>query len=506
MEHLRGDRAQEQAQNLGSGSGTSRAHEAAEGHRGAPAVIAEVDPDGEGAAAGLVAGDEVLEVDGEPVRDVLEFTYQTMGESSLLVVRRGEETFAVELPGLGPAGLTFERELFDGVRRCNNNCVFCFVHQLPRQGLRRSLMVKDEDYRLSFLHGGYVTMGNFTEDDWDRVLTMRLSPLYVSVHCTDREARNRMLGNPDAPCILEGLGRLAEGGIDVHAQIVLVPGYNDGALLTRTLADLTAQANVRSVAVVPVGLTDHRKNLPDLRALTPAEAAAAVDQVEASRAADQDASGPRIFGGDELYQLAGRDLPEAGYYGEGYPLREDGVGMIRSFEDGLEALAGELEALGPAPRPGRVAVVTGVAAAPLFRRAVMPALRGLAGVEAELLVVENDFFGHGITVAGLLTSRDIAAAVQAAGAFDRVLVGEHAFQPGGDVMLDGPGRAELAEACGAEVVRVPDHPGSLVDAARGVSGELGPAPAEGGGETAVWVTKAVEDNLLEECGDAAMAV
>ncbi len=486
MQDLKGLRAQEQGRNL------PRAHEAAEGHRGAAAIVSGVDLDGEAFLAGLCPGDEILEVDGEPIADVLEFTFRTSGEASVLTVRRGDAVFPVELPGDGPTGLSFEKELFDGVRRCENDCEFCFVHQLPRPGLRRSLMVKDEDYRLSFLHGGYVTLGNFKEADWDRVFTMRLSPLYVSVHVTDDAVRRRMLGNPEAPPVMDQLRRLGDGGIEVHAQIVLVPERNDGELLSRSLTDLGGLDHVRSVAVVPVGLTDHRKNLPVLRSLRTEEAADAVARIEAARRIDRVGGRrrARFFAADELFQLAGLPLPAAAYYGSGFPLREDGVGMLRSFEDRF------LKALPRAPAPAvpaRVAIVTGTAAAPLFRRVVMPGLAGIPGLAAELVVVENRFFGKGITVAGLLTGVDIEAAVRArmqetGRGFDRVLVGEHAFQPGGEIMLDGPTAAELSARIGARVVRVEDEPAALLAAAAGRPRRRTRARA-----SASYVTKVLDD-------------
>jgi putative radical SAM enzyme (TIGR03279 family) len=450
-----------------------RAHEAPENHRDevAPAVTG-LDPEGEAALAGVRVGDRLEAVDGEPVRDVLEFTFLTSGEPTRLTFSRGDDRYDVDLEGLGPTGIEFEQELFDGLRRCNNSCVFCFVHQLPAKVVRRSLLTKDEDYRLSFLHGGYVTMGNFTEDDYERIIDMRLSPLYVSVHATDLAVRRQMLGNPKAPDVLDGLRRLRDNGIEFYGQVVLVPGYNTGEVLRRTLHELGEFPNMRSTAVVPVGLTDFRDRLPELRELTREEAAEAVDLVHAARVADQDPRGPRFYAADELFAAAERPCPQAAYYDEAYELREDGVGMVRSFEDGFRRLAEEAwpTAHSPAPaRPARVAVVTGVAAARHFERFLMPRLRRAEGLAPELVVVENDFFGHGIQVAGLLTGQDILKAVNARGRFDRVLVGEHAFQPGGDIMLDGTTLSDLQSGTGADVRRVADDPRSLVEAALGLA-------------------------------------
>lgn len=469
---LRGLRAQEQPENLLPAPGLARGHEAAETHRDAPPpAVTAVDAAGEAAQAGVRVGDRLLAVQGEPVRDVLEFHFLTGGEPSTLTFERHGEAFEVELEGLGPAGLEFERELFDGLRRCDNSCVFCFVHQLPAKVVRRSLLTKDEDYRLSFLHGGYVTMGNFTEDDYDRIFDMNLSPLYVSVHATDPEVRRRMLGNPTAPDVLEGLRRLDAGGIEFHGQIVLVPGFNTGEVLAKSLRDLAAFPNMRSTAVVPVGLTRFRERLPDIRELTPGEAGEALRLVDQARRAEPAAT-PRFFASDELFAAAREPIPTARYYGAGYALREDGVGMIRSFEDGFRQLA---RGAWPTPQGGgRAAIVTGHAAAPHFERFLMPRLRAVPGLEPTLVPVTNEFFGAGITVAGLLTGEDIVAACRRRGRFDRVLLPEHAFQPGGDIMLDGCELADLERSLRTTVLRVADDPGALVQAV------LGRAPATTG--------------------------
>ncbi len=469
MDQLRGLRAQEQAGNT-LPSGVGRAHEAPENHRDdiAPAVTG-LDPEGEAAAAGVQLGDRLLDVNGEPVKDVLEFTFLTSGEPAELTFDREGTPYTVFLEGLAPSGIEFERELFDGLQRCNNSCVFCFVHQLPAKVVRRSLLTKDEDYRLSFLHGGYVTMGNFTDEDYARILDMKLSPLYVSVHATDPEVRKEMLGNPQAPDILEGLHRLKEGGVDFHGQIVLVPGYNTGEILRRSLKDLASFENMRATAVVPVGLTDFRDRLPNLRELTPEECREAIEAIEEAR--QQDPQGTRIFAADELFAGAQLPIPPAEYYDPEFQLREDGVGMVRSFEDEFADLASKPWPETKVPegsKQARVAIVTGVAAGKHFDRFLLPRLKEQPGLDPEIVVVKNDFFGHGIVVAGLLTGQDILRAVKSRGDFDRVLIGEHAFQPGGDIMLDGSELKDLEKALGTDVRRVADDARSLIEHTLGV--------------------------------------
>ncbi|HIC94366.1 MAG TPA: DUF512 domain-containing protein, partial [Anaerolineae bacterium] len=214
---------------------------------------------------GLRPGDELLSINGHPLRDIIDYRFYGAEEELELVIRRdGQRLVCLVERGYGEElGIEFVEPTFDGVRHCNNRCPFCFVDQLPR-GMRRSLYIKDDDYRLSFLFGNFVTLTNLTEADWQRLAEQRLSPLYVSVHATDLALRRRLLGNPSAPDILQQIGRLGELGIQVHAQIVLIPGLNDGEPLARTVADLAAlHPTVQSIAVIPVGLTKHRP--PGLR-------------------------------------------------------------------------------------------------------------------------------------------------------------------------------------------------------------------------------------------------
>src|SRR5437773_413447 len=300
-------------------------------------VVAAVGARGPAARAGLLPGDRILAINGAGLRDVIDFHFHA-GEERLEMTleRRGRARTAV-LRRRGPGlGLELEAPRPAEIATCANKCVFCFIHQLPR-GMRRSLYVKDDDFRLSFLHGNYITLSDLDEPSFERILAQRLSPLYVSVHATDPELRWRLLGQPRHRVeILPRLERLAKAGIRVHAQIVLCPDWNDGAHLERTVHELAPlHPQVATTAVVPVGLTRHRERLPSLRTLTDAEAGALVDTVADWQARFLAALGSRfVFLGDEVYLQAARPLPDAAAY-EGFAIAEDGIGLVRRFEDGL---------------------------------------------------------------------------------------------------------------------------------------------------------------------------
>ncbi|MFN2185730.1 MAG: DUF512 domain-containing protein, partial [Anaerolineae bacterium] len=280
-------------------------------------IIAEVEPGSLGEQAGLRPGDELLAINDFPLRDIIDVQFYAAEEMLELLVARGGKRRRIDLEREygQDLGLSFTNPTFDvEIRRCANNCEFCFVKQNPR-GMRRSLYVKDDDYRYSFLFGNFVTLTNLTEDDWDRIEEQRLSPLYVSVHTTDPELRRRFLGRKAAPDVLEQLWRLAELEIEVHTQVVLVPGLNDGEHLARTLSDLAAlyQEPVASVGVVPIGLTKHHPGT--CRNYTPEESGAVLDQIESWRQQrGQRAGGRFVYPSDEWYLVGGREVPPAQDY------------------------------------------------------------------------------------------------------------------------------------------------------------------------------------------------
>ena len=312
------------------------------------------------AGAGLLEGDRLLAINGEPLRDVIDFHFNAGEEELDIEVERGGARAMLRLTRRRgrDLGLELEAPRPDEIATCANKCVFCFIHQLPR-GMRRSLYVKDDDYRLSFLHGNYITLTDLDEAALRRIIDQRLSPLYVSVHATDPELRHLLLGRPKVSReILPVMERLAQAGIAMHAQIVLCPGLNDGVYLERTVSDLsTLHPGVATTAIVPVGLTRHRERLPALRSITPEESGALVEAVTRWQRAFLERLGSRfVYAADEIYLMAGGPVPPARDY-EGFSVIEDGIGLVRRFEDGFERAARRLPRhLG---RPRTITIVTG---------------------------------------------------------------------------------------------------------------------------------------------------
>jgi putative radical SAM enzyme (TIGR03279 family) len=431
-------------------------------------VVAAVRPGTPAGRAGLRTGDRLTSINGAPLRDAIDFHFHG-GEPELDVgyVRAGQHGRARLVRQGTELGLTLEPPRPAEIATCANKCVFCFIHQLPR-GMRRSLYVKDDDFRLSFLHGNYITLTDLGEAELSRIETQRLSPLYVSVHATDPEVRHRLLGEPRVRRdVLPVMARLAGAGIAMHAQIVLVPGWNDGGVLERSVRELAAlYPGVVTTAVVPVGLTRHRERLPALRAVTPAEARVLVTTIEGWQRAFRRTLGSRfVWAADELYLLAGARLPAARAY-EGFPVAEDGVGLVRRFTDGVAGAAGRRPAAVAQPRA--VTVVTGELFAPSLDR-LLEGLR-VEGLRCRVTAVANEWFGRGIGVAGLLTGQDIERQLAGSDLGDEVLVPAAAVRDGDPVFLDDRTPDDLARALGTPVRVVPVDGRALVAAILGHGG------------------------------------
>ncbi len=353
---------------------------------------------------GIRAGDRLLALDGLRIRDIID--YRFFSDAPELLVRLGRDGEEAELRVTKgwdeDLGVELDSAVFDGVRRCRNNCSFCFVKNLPR-GLRKTLYIKDDDYRLSFLYGNFVTLSNVTDDDLDRIEEQRLSPLYISVHATERGLRNRLMG-VETPDILEQIDELRRRRIAVNAQVVLCPGMNDGVHLDRTIDDLAARHSVvNSVAVVPVGLTRFYRG-GDIRPYTPAEAAIVVEQVRARQRAFRRTLGRSfVHLGDEFYMMTGREVPSSASY-DGYPQLENGVGLVRRLLSAWAARRRRLPARVDHPR--RVGWICGTSAYSTLRRFAAD-INGIEGMTVELFPVVNRFFGSTVTVAGLLTGTDV---------------------------------------------------------------------------------------------------
>ena len=376
------------------------------------------------------AADERLELDTERADERLAF----------VVDREYGEDF----------GVRFAEDVFDGLRRCSNSCAFCFVGQLP-PGLRPSLYVKDDDYRYSFLHGNFVTLSNWAEQDWERVEEQHLSPLYISVHSTDPEIRRQMLCNPLVPDILQQLRRLAALGIEVHTQIVVVPGFNDGKEVERTVSDLVGLfPAVRSIGVVPVGLTKYHPG--NVRLLTADEEGEIVGEVVRWQKENRDKLGVGlVYPSDELYVRTGHNIPACEEY-DGFPQLENGVGLVRILLDEWNTLS---RAWRGAAARGKGAVVCGTLIAPTLRR-ICRELQEMTGLDITVQRVPNEFFGTTVTVSGLLTGRDVVRALQGQELGDVVFVPRSMFEATGQVTLDDVTREEMEASLHVAVVAASD--------------------------------------------------
>lgn len=333
-----------------------------------PVLIQTVAPGSHAARAGVRPGDTLLTIGGRPINDVLDYRFYMTDRQLELSLLRGGAPYSVRIKKAeyDDIGLDFETYLMDKQHSCKNKCVFCFIDQMP-PGMRESLYFKDDDSRLSFLFGNYITLTNLTDADIDRIIEMHISPVNVSVHTTDPALRVAMMKNPNAAGSLRYIERLAKAGIRINTQLVLCPGWNDGEALAKTLADLgKLYPGVQSVACVPVGLTKYREGLAELRSFTAAEAGDTIDRVEAFQQRMLEEHGERVaYPSDEFFLLAGRPIPAAGYYGE-FAQLENGVGLLSLLEDEFSGAFSDDDGEGVAE--GAFTVATGKAACRSSRR------------------------------------------------------------------------------------------------------------------------------------------
>ncbi len=420
--------------------------------------------------AGIRPGDILSAINGEEIRDVLDYRFHLTAAAVRVTCRRGEETFSVQINKgeYDDIGLEFETPLMDKKHTCRNACVFCFIDQLPK-GMRESLYFKDDDDRLSFLHGNYVTLTNLGEEDINRIIKMHISPVNISVHTTNPDLRVRMMKNKHAGEVLSYLPRLAEAHIRLCTQIVLCKGLNDREELARTMRDLAALSPaLLSCAIVPVGLTRHREGLYPLEPFTPEECAEVVRQVEAFAAECLSKYGSRLFfASDELYLRAGLPLPSEEEY-EGYPQIENGVGMLTSLETEFD-FALEDPALPDAlPTPRTVSVATGLAAADRIRALSERLMARVSGLSVRVYPIVNRFFGESITVAGLLTGGDVADQLIGQALGEELLFPAAMLRADGDVFLDDMTPEELSRRLGIPVRPSPNDGEALLHSLLGL--------------------------------------
>lgn len=431
--------------------------------------VESIEPGGPAERAGVVVGDIVVRVDGEPVRDVIDWQWLTsedVVDVEVLSAHGGGElrTRRIERAWDEAMGISFADTVFDGVRECDNACAFCFVSQLP-PGLRPALYIRDDDYRLSFLSGNFVTLTNMSDDDVERVIEQRLSPLYVSLHSVDPDVRRRLVCPTVEDRALEFTDALLDAGIELHVQVVLVPGANDGPVLAGTLGWLAVRPGVLSVGVVPVGFTSHQTRIT--RSFGDAgDAATVLDQLEPWRVRMVDERGERwVYAADEFYLAAGRELPAWDDY-DGFPQYENGIGLARAFVDELAEAVSEAPPLDTGERVARCTLVTGELFAGVLRQATA-SLTG-AGADARVLMVRNALFGGNVSVAGLLSGRDIVSAVRHSDLPEPFLVPEIVLNADG-LTLDDVAGADLSGLSGKEVRVVPCDAVGLVDALRSLT-------------------------------------
>ena len=423
-------------------------------------VITSIDPRSPAELAGVRVGETLRAINGHTVVDVLDYRFYGYDSKTILTLEsEGQErTVTIRKEEGRDLGLNFETYLMDEMHTCANHCVFCFVDQMP-PNMRPSLYIKDDDERMSFLLGNYTTLTNLSEREAQRIIDLHISPINVSVHATDDALHCKMLGNKQASRSLDYMRAFGKAGIVMNGQIVVCPGWNDGEALRQTLSDLM-DMNFAACCLVPVGITKYRKGLAKLEPVTKESAGAIIDIAEEFGAKALAERGTRMFFcADELFLKAERPLPEDDYY-EGYRHLENGVGLLRLLEqEFISALKyAELE-----KEPTPFTIATGVAAAPFLTELLNKVKEKFPCVQGEVIAVKNDFFGHTIDVAGLVTGQDIAAQLKGNMTGRRVLIPVHMLRHGETVFLDDYTVERLSAELDAEVQVCSGDGGELLD-------------------------------------------
>lgn len=400
---------------------------------------------------GIEKGDVLLSINDHQITDILDYQFYSQDDVLVMEIKKtNNEIWSIEIEKDYDEflGLEFDEIIFDKMKVCRNHCIFCFVDQMPCR-MRKTLYIKDDDYRYSFMYGNFITLTNLNETDWEKIVTMKLSPLYVSVHCIQPELRQMMLNNPRAGTIKKDLQRLHDAGIKVHTQIVLCPGINDGLILKETINSLASfYPSVISIGIVPVGLTAFRDQLPSLRQVSAGQASEIIDTVNIYQGRFRSRYGTGlVYAADEFYIKAGINVPAANYYDD-YPQSENGIGLARIFLDDFAPIK-----LPKYIEPREIYIVTGVSAQPIMEK-IISRLNQIKGLNAALIPVPNKFFSGGVTVTGLLTGSDIIAALGLKYAGKQVIIPEVVFKEGQDVLLDGISLDRIRQESQARIVVV----------------------------------------------------
>ncbi len=412
--------------------------------------------------AGIKAGDTLVSLDGNIIMDVLDYRFYQAQEKIVaeIINAKGKiKKVKIKKKEYDEIGLVFDTYLMDEKRSCKNKCIFCFIDQLPK-GMRDSLYFKDDDSRLSFLFGNYITLTNITEHEIERIIKMHISPINISVHTTNPELRVKMMTNKNAGNALEIMKRFDAADIKMNSQLVLCPGFNDGAELERSLGDLLELENMECIAAVPVGLTDHREGLTQLKPFDKKSAAEALDIMDKyAELSVQKYGNRRIYGSDEFYLLSGREIPPAEFYGDFLQL-ENGVGLWALLKSEAESALAEYEAK---DKERHISIATGVSAYPLIRHIADLCEQRANGLRCDVYAVKNNFFGSKITVSGLVTATDIYEQLKDKKLGEKLLIPSSMLRAEGDMFLDSITLDELSNKLNISIIPVNNDGYELVE-------------------------------------------
>lgn len=424
-------------------------------------AIKEITPGSIAAELGILPNDRLIAINGQRPIDLIDYKYLETEENLTVTIDKENEVLEVDIEKDfdEDLGMVFDFEAFSPIRSCENHCIFCFVDQLPAK-MRRSLYVKDDDYRCSMLSGSFITLTNLSEEEKQRIADMHLSPLHISVHATDPAVRAQMMKNPQAGHILEDLAFFARAGIDMHTQIVLCPGINDGEILEQTIQDLISLGpHLRSIGIVPVGLTGHRDGLAKLTPVNADKAYQLIKQVDGRRQRLVDRQKrPVIYLADEFYAQNRLPVPDKEYYGD-FPQLENGIGLVRLLLDEIKKQSKKIFRL---KKERHITLVTGRGAA-FYLAEVVKELQKIDGLTLSLEVVDNRLFGDRITVSGLLCGKDITEALAFKDLGEALILPSSMFKDGKDVFLDNMTMEEVKACLGVPVYICDELGTDLVD-------------------------------------------